>query len=61
MTVAEAAKFLGWSRWTVVRRIKDGDPPLPARKLGGATSAWVLERADVEALAALLAGDGTAA
>jgi excisionase family DNA binding protein len=61
MTVAQAAELLGWSRWTVVRRIKHGDPPLPARKLGDSTSPWLLERTDVEALAALLADDGDAA
>lgn len=61
MTVAQVAKFFGWSRWTVVRRIKHGDPPLPARKLGNGTSPWVLDRVDVEAFAALLAGEETAA
>lgn len=57
MTVAQAAKRLGWSRWTVVRRIKAGD--LPAIKLDGETSPWLLARSDVEAFAADL--DGSAA
>lgn len=60
MTVAQAAELLGWSRWTVVRRIKHGDPPLPARKLGDSTAPWLLERADVLALRDLLANGDAA-
>lgn len=50
VSVAQAALILGKSRWTVVRRIKSGD--LLAEKLGENTAAWLLNRADVERMAA---------
>ena len=52
LTVAKAARMLGCSRWTIVRRINHGD--IPAQKLGDATSPWLVDRATVERLAAEL-------
>jgi excisionase family DNA binding protein len=49
ITVAQAAEILGKSRWTVVRRIKNGE--LGAEKLGDNTAAWLLNRAEVERFA----------
>jgi excisionase family DNA binding protein len=50
MTVVQAVEVLGWSRWTVVRALKDGR--LKGEKLGEKTAAWLLDRADVERVAA---------
>lgn len=49
VTVTEAASTLGVSRRTVLRRIASGQ--LPARKLGSATSSYVLTKRDVQAAA----------
>jgi excisionase family DNA binding protein len=46
ITVAQAARILGISRWTVVRKIKAGE--LLAEKLDGETTPWLLNAADVE-------------
>ena len=46
--VAEAAAILGTDRRTVVRMISRGT--LPAHKMPGKTGAWIISRADVEAL-----------
>ena len=46
VTVTEAATMLGVSRRTVIRRIAAGQ--IPARKLGAATSSYVLTRRDVQ-------------
>ena len=55
VSVKEAAHILGWSRWTVTRALNDPDHPLTGTKLGdGETSAWILDRAAVERLAAEL-------
>jgi excisionase family DNA binding protein len=48
VTVVQAAKILGVSRWTVLRALKDGR--LRGEKLGENTATWLLDRADVEAL-----------
>jgi excisionase family DNA binding protein len=45
ITVAQAARILGISRWTVVRKIKAGE--LLADKLDGSTTPWLLNAADV--------------
>ena len=51
ISVVEAARILGWSRWTVTRALNDPDHPLTGFKLGdGETSAWILDRAAVEKL-----------
>lgn len=47
LTVAQASKVLGVSRWTVVRAIKDGR--LAGNKLGENTAGWLLRRDEVEA------------
>ena len=49
VTVTQAAKILGKSRWTVLRMIKTGE--LLGEKLDGSTTPWLLSRADVERLA----------
>ena len=49
ITVAQAAKILGKSRWTVIRLINKGH--LLADKLDGETTPWLLNRADVERFA----------
>lgn len=59
ITVAQAAKILGKSRWTVWRMCRDGD--LIAEKLEGETSPWLLNRADVERRARRLADQAKAA
>lgn len=48
--VVEAADILGWSRWTVVRALRNPDHPLTGRKMGAATSAWIVDRATVDAI-----------
>lgn len=50
LTVAAAAALLHESRWTTRRRIATGE--LPAHKTGDNTSAWLIRRADVDALIA---------
>ena len=55
VNVVQAAAILGKSTWTVRRYIHDGT--LLAEKLGDNTSAWVLNRADVERLARRTNGD----
>lgn len=53
MSVNVAAKRLGWSRRTVLRKIADGT--IPARRLSGTDkAAYVLNTDDVETLAAEL-------
>jgi len=50
MNVAQAARALGLSRRTILRRIDSGD--ITAHKLGdGETSAYVITRDEVERLA----------
>lgn len=49
VTVTQAAKILGVSRWTVTRALKDDRHPLNGHKLGANTVGWLLLRADVEA------------
>lgn len=50
MNVAQAAEALGLSRRTILRRIEAGD--IAATKLGdGETSAYVIDRTEVERLA----------
>lgn len=46
--VAEAAAILGTDRRTVVRMIRRGT--LTAHKMPGKTGAWLIERADLDAL-----------
>lgn len=46
MSVTDAAKELGVSRWTVLRLIARNE--LIAEKLGGGTAPWLVSRADVE-------------
>lgn len=51
VSVVEAARILGWSRWTVTRALKDPAHPLTGAKLGDTeVSPWLLKRCDVEAL-----------
>ena len=47
--VAEAAAILRTDRRTILRLIKRGE--LTAHKMPGHTGAWLINRADVEALA----------
>lgn len=49
VTVAQAAEMLNISGRAVRYRIERGT--IPAQKLGDATSAYILNRADIEALA----------
>lgn len=48
LSVAQAARILGESRWTTQRRIRSGE--LPATRIGD--TVYVIDKAAVEALAA---------
>jgi excisionase family DNA binding protein len=50
ITVSQAARILGCSRWTIVRLLKSGD--LKGHKTGDGTTPWLIARKDVERLAA---------
>jgi excisionase family DNA binding protein len=55
LSVEEAARCLGVTRWTVLRWAKDGDPRLPAYKVwdenAGDHGRFRFKKQDVDALA----------
>ncbi len=55
ISVQDAAKLLGESRWTTQRRIRNGE--LAAEMIGGA---FILDAAEVLKLAATIANEATA-